>query len=125
MATHVQFEVEVKDVEYQQLAGKPWLARVYRPGGPGPFPTIVDVHGGAWTMFSTSIADTPSRVADFFMLPSTAAAAEPKRRRLMFRSVASAVAFSLEENQARTRFPFGRPIMYQDLSPFGLLALKT
>jgi acetyl esterase len=48
MATHVQFEVEVKDVEYQQLAGKPWLARVYRPGGPGPFPTVVDVHGGAW-----------------------------------------------------------------------------
>src|SRR3984893_17105792 len=48
MATHVQFEVEVKDVEYQQLAGKPWLARVYRPNGPGPFPTVVDVHGGAW-----------------------------------------------------------------------------
>jgi acetyl esterase/lipase len=48
MATHVQFEVEVKDVEYQELAGKSWLARVYRPNGPGPFPTIVDVHGGAW-----------------------------------------------------------------------------
>jgi acetyl esterase len=48
MATHVQFEVEVKDVEYQQLAGQPWLARVYQPNGPGPFPTIVDVHGGAW-----------------------------------------------------------------------------
>src|ERR1041384_8063276 len=48
MATHVQFEVEVKDVEYQQQAGKPWLARVYRPIGAGPFPTIVDVHGGAW-----------------------------------------------------------------------------
>jgi len=48
MATHVQFEVEVKDVEYQQQAGKPWLARVYRPIGSGPFPTIVDVHGGAW-----------------------------------------------------------------------------
>jgi acetyl esterase/lipase len=48
MATHVQFEVEVKDVEYQQLAGQSWLARVYRPQGPGPFPTIVDVHGGAW-----------------------------------------------------------------------------
>jgi len=48
MATHVQFEVEVKDVEYQQLAGQSWLARVYQPNGPGPFPTIVDVHGGAW-----------------------------------------------------------------------------
>src|SRR2546423_4549954 len=48
MATHVQFEVEVKDVEYQQLAGQSWLARVYQPKGAGPFPTIVDVHGGAW-----------------------------------------------------------------------------
>ncbi len=48
MATEVSFEVEVKDVEYQQQAGKPWLARVYRPIGNGPFPSIVDVHGGAW-----------------------------------------------------------------------------
>jgi acetyl esterase len=48
MATHVEFEVEVEDVEYQQQAGKAWLARVYRPVGAGPFPTLVDVHGGAW-----------------------------------------------------------------------------
>jgi len=48
MATTVAFEVDVKDVEYQQLDGAPWLARVYRPIGVGPFPTIVDVHGGAW-----------------------------------------------------------------------------
>jgi acetyl esterase/lipase len=48
MATTVAFEVDVKDVEYQQLDGAPWLARVYRPVGTGPFPTIVDVHGGAW-----------------------------------------------------------------------------
>src|SRR5207253_4734590 len=27
---------------------QPWLARVYRPVGTGPFPTVVDVHGGAW-----------------------------------------------------------------------------
>src|SRR5689334_15641080 len=48
MATTVGFEVDVKDVEYQQLDGTPWLARVYRPVGVGPFPSIVDVHGGAW-----------------------------------------------------------------------------
>ncbi len=36
---------------------------------------VGDGNGGAWTMFSTAIADAPSRVADFFMLPSTAAAA--------------------------------------------------
>ena len=48
MATTVAYEVDTQDVEYQQLEGAPWLARIYRPNGIGPFPTIVDVHGGAW-----------------------------------------------------------------------------
>lgn len=42
------YEIEEGDVEYQRLDGKPWLARVYRPKGRGPFAAIVDVHGGAW-----------------------------------------------------------------------------
>jgi acetyl esterase len=48
MASNDEFEVDVRDVEYQYQAGKPWLARIYQPKGTGPFPTIVDVHGGAW-----------------------------------------------------------------------------
>jgi len=48
MATNVEFEVDVKDVEYQRQGDEPWLARVYRPIGTGPFPTVLDVHGGAW-----------------------------------------------------------------------------
>jgi len=48
MITNDEFEVVVRDVEYQQQAGKAWLARIYQPQGTGPFPTIVDVHGGAW-----------------------------------------------------------------------------
>jgi acetyl esterase/lipase len=48
METNGKFEVDVRDVEYQSLGGKPWLARIYQPKGTGPFPTIVDVHGGAW-----------------------------------------------------------------------------
>jgi hypothetical protein len=48
MANNNTYDVEDQDVEYQRLAGKPWLARIYRPKGAGPFPTIVDVHGGAW-----------------------------------------------------------------------------
>ncbi|HEU4340318.1 MAG TPA: alpha/beta hydrolase [Candidatus Binatia bacterium] len=48
METNGKFEVDERDVEYQSLAGKPWLARVYQPKGRGPFPAIVDVHGGAW-----------------------------------------------------------------------------
>lgn len=48
MASNDEFEVDVRDLEYQYQAGKPWLARIYQPKGTGPFPTIVDVHGGAW-----------------------------------------------------------------------------
>jgi acetyl esterase len=48
MVNKDEFEVDVRDVEYQRQAGKPWLARIYQPQGTGPFPTIVDVHGGAW-----------------------------------------------------------------------------
>jgi acetyl esterase/lipase len=48
MASKDEFEVDVRDVEYQRQAGKAWLARIYQPKGTGPFPTIIDVHGGAW-----------------------------------------------------------------------------
>ena len=42
-------EFSVEDLEYQRIDGKPLLARRYRPAGAGPFPTVVEVHGGAWT----------------------------------------------------------------------------
>src|ERR1044072_1972928 len=42
------YEITVKDVEYQRVGGRPMLARVYRPEGAGPFPTFLEVHGGAW-----------------------------------------------------------------------------
>jgi acetyl esterase/lipase len=48
METNGKFEIDERDVEYQSLAGKQWLVRIYQPKGTGPFPTIVDVHGGAW-----------------------------------------------------------------------------
>src|SRR5690348_6929443 len=48
MTTDAEFDVEVRDIEYQQIGGKPWLVRLYQPKGQGPFPAIVDVHGGAW-----------------------------------------------------------------------------
>jgi len=48
MAGNIEFEGDVRDVEYQRLDGKARLARIYQPKGTGPFPTIIDVHGGAW-----------------------------------------------------------------------------
>ena len=29
-------------------AGRMLMARVYQPQGAGPFPTLLDLHGGAW-----------------------------------------------------------------------------
>jgi acetyl esterase/lipase len=43
------YEFETKDLEYARPAGAPLLARVYLPQGRGPFPALVEVHGGAWT----------------------------------------------------------------------------
>jgi acetyl esterase/lipase len=43
-------EYDVDDVEYLRHGGKPLLARVYKPRGAGPFPALVEVHGGAWCM---------------------------------------------------------------------------
>lgn len=44
------FEVHDEDVEYRRDGDQSWLARVYRPVGDGPFPALLDVHGGVWTI---------------------------------------------------------------------------
>ena len=41
-------EIRIEDVEYQRQGGRALLARLYRPAGTGPFPAVVQVHGGAW-----------------------------------------------------------------------------
>src|SRR5687767_11559539 len=43
-----RYEIDVEDVEYLRHGEKPLLARVYMPRGTGPFPLIIDLHGGAW-----------------------------------------------------------------------------
>jgi acetyl esterase/lipase len=39
-----KLEVDWQDVEYRPGL----LARVYRPRGTGPFPALIEIHGGAW-----------------------------------------------------------------------------
>jgi acetyl esterase len=41
-------EFDVADVEYLRHGDKPLLARIYTPHGAGPFPAMVECHGGAW-----------------------------------------------------------------------------
>ena len=42
-------DFRTNDIEYQRHDGAPLLARLYQPIGRGPFPAVLEVHGGAWT----------------------------------------------------------------------------
>jgi len=46
--TLTRYEITVEDVEYMRHGDRPLLARIYKPRGTGPFPLVVDLHGGAW-----------------------------------------------------------------------------
>jgi acetyl esterase/lipase len=43
-------DFDVADVEYLRHGDKPLLARVFTPRGEGPFPALVECHGGAWCL---------------------------------------------------------------------------
>jgi acetyl esterase/lipase len=44
-----RFDISVSEVELRRTAaGRTLMARIYQPAGAGPFPTILDLHGGAW-----------------------------------------------------------------------------
>jgi acetyl esterase/lipase len=42
------YTVKSWDMEYRRDPARPLMARVYQPQGDGPFPVLLDVHGGAW-----------------------------------------------------------------------------
>jgi acetyl esterase len=43
------FEITVREIEFRRTkAGRTLMARIYQPSGAGPFPTVLDLHGGAW-----------------------------------------------------------------------------
>jgi acetyl esterase len=44
-----RYEISVHETEYRRSRkGRPLMARVYQPKGTGPFPVLLDLHGGAW-----------------------------------------------------------------------------
>ena len=44
-----KLDITVSEIELRRnAAGRMLMARVYQPAGPGPFPTVLDLHGGAW-----------------------------------------------------------------------------
>ncbi len=46
------YEVESHDIEYRRDGDETRSVRIYQPKGAGPFPALVDAHGGAWGMGS-------------------------------------------------------------------------
>jgi len=46
---HATFDLKVSEVELRRnKAGRLLMARIYQPVGSGPFPVVLDLHGGAW-----------------------------------------------------------------------------
>jgi len=43
-----RFEIKVWDVEFRRDPVRTLMARIYQPQGQGPFPALLDLHGGAW-----------------------------------------------------------------------------
>jgi acetyl esterase/lipase len=46
----LEYEIQVEDVEYLRHGDTPLLARLFKPRGEGPFPAVVELHGGAWCL---------------------------------------------------------------------------
>ena len=81
-ATRASYDIDVADVEYRRDGGAPILAKVFQPKGNGPFPIMIDLHGGAWCnsdraaddMINEALARSGVVVAalDFRMPPAAA-----------------------------------------------------
>jgi acetyl esterase/lipase len=48
ISTQTTYDVDIADVEYLRHGDQPLLARLFKPRGSGPFPIMVELHGGAW-----------------------------------------------------------------------------
>ena len=49
MASKTQtYDIDIADVEYLRHGDTPLLARLFKPRGSGPFPIMIELHGGAW-----------------------------------------------------------------------------
>ena len=57
-----KFDLKVSDVHFRKnAAGRQLWARIYQPEGPGPFPMVLDLHGGAWTRKDRSAEEPMDR----------------------------------------------------------------
>ena len=43
-----QCDITISEIEFRRAPKRVLMARVYQPQGDGPFPVLLDLHGGAW-----------------------------------------------------------------------------
>lgn len=53
-----RFDVKIWEVPFREIPGRTLMMRIYQPQGSGPFPVLLDLHGGAWT-FKDRMANAP------------------------------------------------------------------
>ena len=59
MTTKAQtYNVDISDVEYLNHGGAPLLAKRFKPQCSGPFPIMLELHGGAWVRGGRDNGDT-------------------------------------------------------------------
>lgn len=46
--TAARYPVACRDIEFRKAPTRTLMARIYQPEGPGPFPPVLHLHGGAW-----------------------------------------------------------------------------
>ena len=56
-----KFEVSTQEIEYRREGNESWMVTVYQPHGNGPFPALLDVHGGAWNRGDRSSDEVMNR----------------------------------------------------------------
>ena len=56
-----QLAVQVHEVEYRNDGKESWMVTIFQPQGDGPFPALLDVHGGAWNRGDRSADEVMNR----------------------------------------------------------------
>ena len=53
--------VQVHELEYRNDGKESWMVTIFQPQGSGPFPALLDVHGGAWNRGDRSADEVMNR----------------------------------------------------------------
>ena len=46
---NAEYEIKIWEEDFREVPTRMLMARIYQPVGEGPFPVLLDLHGGAWT----------------------------------------------------------------------------